>query len=141
MRKLGTAVALVALLAVAPVTPAGAGRSQTAYASISRVQPEFVAIGEDDYGTYCLFRAAVTLSWAGSIRLWTSQFVDGQRQTPGELALKGSGTKVTVVVEGIGVRHGGVGPLVAEAQVLAKRTWVIIDSEASREAVTCPPSP
>lgn len=140
LRKWAGPVVLAAVLAVgSPTTTAGAGRSQPAYASISAVEPEFVGSGVDSYGSYCEYRASVTLSWSGTIRLWVSQFVDGQRQAPGEVTLKGSGDRVTVVVERIGARAGTSGPLVAEAQILTNRnrTWKVIDSEASRDEVTC----
>jgi hypothetical protein len=139
MRKqvVSIVVALALAVGLADTAPAGAGGPRAVYASITAVEPRLVAVGTDDYGTYCEYRATVTLSWSGSIMLWVSQFVDGRRQAPGELQLSGSGKNVTVLVSGIGVRAGDKGPLVAEAQILAKKAWIVIDSEASAQPVAC----
>lgn len=134
---LSIGVALVLVVALAGAAPAGAGGPRAVYASITTVEPRLIAVGTDDHGTYCEYRAAVTLSWSGSILLWVSQLVDGRRQAPGELQLSGSGKNVIVLVSGIGVRAGDKGPLVAEAQILSKRTWIVIDSETSAQPVAC----
>lgn len=134
MRKvLCVALGVVVLVALA-AAPAEAGRTASS-ASITSVTPIFVVAGTDDCGDYCEYKAAVTLTWNGTSRLWVSQFLDGSRRAPGELRLTGSGTNVTVVVTGIRVEPG-TGPLVAELFVLSKRSWNLAATKAS-DPFTC----
>lgn len=136
MRNHTLAMLVAALLGLVLTAPAEA-RPRGTYASIASVEPELVAIGTDDYGVYCEYRAEVTLSWAGSIRLRVGQLVDGEQNAPSEVYLSGSGNDVTVVVSGITARRGDEGPVLARAVVQSKRTLTEIDAKASDTPVTC----
>lgn len=133
-RALAVALGVLVLVTLA-AAPAEAGRTQASTASITSVTPIFVTSGRDDCGDYCEYKAAVTLTWNGTSRLWVSQLLDGVRRAPGELRLTGSGTNVTVIVSGIRVEPG-TGPLVAELFVLSKRSWSLAASKASAP-ITC----
>jgi hypothetical protein len=135
MRKKALSLALGMVVVVALAAPAGAGRASSASASITAVRAVLVTTGVDSCGAYCEYQARVTMSWNGTIRLWVSQLVDGARQAPAERRLTGSGKNVTIVVSGIR-GEPGQGPLVAEAQVLVRTSWVVFTSYAS-EPVTC----
>ena len=135
MRNKVLSLVLGMIVVVALAAPGGAGRANTATASITAVRPVLVATDVDSGGAYCEYQARVTMSWNGTIRLWVSQVIDGVRQAPGERRLTGSGKNVTIVVTGIRGAPGKA-PLVAEAQVLVRTSWVVFTSYAS-EPVTC----
>jgi hypothetical protein len=108
------------------------------WADITLVEPELVARRSDASGTWCEYRARVTLSWSGTQRLWVSQIVDGVRSAPGELSLTGSASNRTVLVTSIVAGVDRAAPLVAEAWVFSKRAPVLLDAEPSASDATCP---
>lgn len=128
-------LALAALAVVTLAAPASAGRATSASASITALDVALVATGTDTGGAYCEYEARVTMSWNGTLRLWVSQLADGVRQAPGELRLTGSGRDATVLVRGIRAEPG-TWPFVAEAQVLSRKSWVVVESYTSGP-VTC----
>lgn len=136
MRKaLCTLLAAVVVLGLA-AAPAEAAKVTAKYASITSVEPELVTTGSDECGPYCEYRARVTVSWSGTIRLWVSHYFDGVRHAPGEVWLSGSGKDVTILVTGIR-GEPGTGPLLAEAFVLIKRSWDNVVASKTSDPVTC----
>ncbi len=138
MRRILLAALVVLVLDGMLVGPAEAARLRAPTASITAVTPVYVSSTVDAFGVYCLYRAEVTLSWSGSIRLWVGHLVDGRLSAQEEILLSGSATNATVLMPEISVRAGDEGPLGARAVVVKKTTYTVLSSAASTETLTCP---